>query len=311
AMLSATGFSQSSTSAPSSLGRMAALVAGALMFLLSPGIVRDQLARKAYSEALACVIRHDPSGFRDALIRADHAAPDSTYASHVLASWLATGQPFGNQPPLADKGVAAIEPLEASLARNPFLEYAHYNLGWLYLESRPEKAERHFLAASLLAPHRIGVHTGLGLARMAQDNPAGAAAAFAAERVNDPRQAFEPIFREPALADIANRTDTLARDFLRAEAKAGRIDMEQADAVLAIWSDRSLHSVPTGQPFRRVRPGYGVLMGFPEGRPPADVNLMAAPALPAAINASLPNPGWVNGELLQKLSLAGVPRKSP
>ncbi|MBP7141147.1 MAG: O-antigen ligase family protein [Opitutaceae bacterium] len=311
AMLGATGFSPTAPTAPTSIGRAAASIALVLTLLLAPGIARDQLARQAYSEALASVIRRDQQGFREALIRADHLAPDSTYPSHVLASWLATGLPFGNEPPLADKGAAAIPVLEASLTRNPFLEYAHYNLGWLYLESRPETAEKHFLAASLLAPHRIGVHTGLALARMARENPAGAAAAFAAERVNDPRQAFEPLFREPALSDIASRTDTLARNFLRAQARAGHIDGRRADAVLAAWSDTSLHNIPTGQPLRRVRPGYGVLMGFPEGRPPADVNLMASPGLPPAINASLPKPGWVNGELLLKLALGEAPPTSP
>lgn len=311
AMLGATGFSQTPAGTPSSIGRFAAFAAGALLLLLSPGIFRDQLARQAYSDALTCVAHRDPSGFREALMRADRAVPDATYPSHVLASWLATGQPFGNQPPLADKGAAAIKPLEDSLKRNPFLEYAHYNLGWLYLESQPEKAEKHFLAAALLAPHRIGVHTGLGLARMARDNAAGAAAAFAAERVNDPRQAFEPLFREPALADIAARTDALARDFLRAQAEAGQIDGKRVDSILAAWSDTSLHTVSMASPFRRVRPGYGVLMGFPEGRPPADVNLMATPALPPKINAALPNPGWVKGELLLKLSLGAAPPKSP
>ena len=146
---------------------------------------------------------------------------------------------------------------------------------------------------------------------MARDNPTGAAAAFAAERVNDPRQAFEPLFREPALADIASRTDALARDFLRAQAEAGQIDGNRADTLLAAWSDPNLRSVSMGPPFRRVRPGYGVLMSFPEGRPPADVNLMATPVLPPKINAALPNPGWVNGELLLKLSLGASPQKSP
>ena len=311
AMLGATGFSRTPAGNPSSIGRFAAFATGALLLVLSPGILRDQLARQAYSDALTCVARRDPSGFREALMRADRTVPDATYPSHVLASWLATGQPFGNQPPLADKGAAAIKPLEDSLKRNPFLEYAHYNLGWLYLDNLPEKAEKHFLAAALLAPHRIGVHTGLGLARLARDNPTGAAAAFAAERVNDPRQAFEPLFREPALADIASRTDALARDFLRTQAEAGQIDGKRVDTILAAWSDPNLRSVSMGPPFRRVRPGYGVLMSFPEGRPPADVNLMATPVLPPKINAALPNPGWVNGELLLKLSLGASPQKSP
>ena len=311
AAVGATGFSGETSPPRTGLGRAAAFVALASALLLTAGTYRDQVARKAFSNALTCVVHQDPSGFRNALLRADKAVPDSTYASHVLASWLATGQPFTNQPPLADKGAAAIPPLEASLVRNPFLEYAHYNLGWLQLENNPAKAERHFLAAALLAPHRIGVHLGIGLARIAQGNATGAAAAFAAEQANDPRQAFQPLFREPSLAGISSQATRLAENFLSAQAKAGHLDAGRVDDILAIWHDESLRSVAMGKPFRRVRPGYGVLMGFPGGRPPADVNVMSTPALTSAIEARLPKPGWINGELLLKLALDDASLKKP
>ena len=290
-------------SAPSAFRIVVPLAVAALALLLAGGVYRDQVARRAYSEALDHVVRRDPAGFQAALQRADRAVPDATYASHVLASWLATGQPFSHQPPLADNGAAAIVPLEASLLRNPFLEYAHYNLGWLYLAAQPAKAEKHFLSAALLAPHRIGVHLGLGLARMAQNNLAGAATAFAAEWVNDPRQAFGPLFREPALAELIQKTAALAQDFLRNQIQAGHLDSRQVDEVVATWHREDLRHVAAGTPFRRARPGYGVLMGFPEGRPPADVNVMTTPQLPPAVQASLPRPGWVNGERLLALSL--------
>lgn len=279
------------------------LTVAALALLLADGVFRDQMARRAYSEALDSVVRRDPAGFQSALQRAGQAVPDATYASHLLASWLATGQPFSQQPPQGDNGTAAIAPLEASLLRNPFLEYAHYNLGWLYLAAQPAKAEKHFLSAARLAPHRIGVHLGLGLTRMAQNDPSGAAAAFAAEWVNDPRQAFDPLFREAALEELTRAARGLAEDFLGSQVRAGHLDSRQVDAVVAIWRRDDLRSAATGAPFRRVRPGYGVLMGFPEGRPPADVNVMTAPQLPPAIQASLPRPGWVNGERLLALTL--------
>lgn len=309
--LGAIGFPRVDPPAPSLARTLLPLAVAALAIPLAGGVLQDQLARRAYSEALDCVARGDPAGFQAALRRADRAMPDATYPSHVLASWMATGQPFSPQQSSAGHEASAIALLEASLLRNPFLEYAHYNLGWLHLGTQPAEAERHFVAAARLAPHRIGVHLGMGLARMALKSPAGTVAAFAAEWVNDPRQAFDPIFREPELATLHQSIAARARDFLRDQVNHGHLDGRRVDQVLAAWNREDLRNIPAGAPFRRVRPGYGVLMGFPEGRPPADMNIMAAPQLPPEIQSSLPRPGWINGERLLTLSLGEMGTEAP
>ena len=296
---------------PETGGRLRAGLAGILLlgFLtLIPLALQDQRARWLHSRAMDAAARGDAAGYSDRLAEAITILPDATYLAHLRASLLSTGQPFSGSPPQGGPA-AAVGLLESTLRINPFLEYAHYNLGWLLLGSRPADAERHFREAARLAPHRVGVHLGLGLARASQGNAAGAVRAFAAERVNAPEQAFASLFREPGLTDVAKDVQQRATEFLQASATGGHLPATAVATVLSTWENVSAAQVTEGPPFRRVRPGYGVLMGFPEGRPPADVNPMTALTLPKESAQSLPKPGWVPGRLLLELSLGQDPAK--
>lgn len=286
--------------------RGAAVLAGVALLALVPGVWREQQARHQHSLALDAAGARDADGYRHHLAAASALLPAATYLDHLLAGQLATGEPFGG--PVTPAGLArAADLLVGTLNRNPSLEYAHYNLGWLRLDGRPAEAERHFAAAARLAPHRIGVHLGLGLARAAQGDTPSAVRAFAAERVNAPDQAFASLFRDPSLAALAREVEGAATAFLREARQAGTLPAPAVDAVLAAWAGVTPEQVQESVPFRRVRPGYGLLMGFPEGRPPADVNPMTVLRLPPAIARTLPSPGWVPGRRLLELSLRPGP----
>ena len=77
-----------------------------------------------------------------------------------------------------------------------------------------------------------------------------------------------------------------------------------AEAVREVWTSLAPSDVTFGAPYLRVRPGYGLLMGFPEGRPPADVAPLYPVVLPESARARLPSPGWGSGRAL--LGWAGV-----
>jgi tetratricopeptide (TPR) repeat protein len=96
---------------------------------------------------------------------------------------------LARDPAHHDKAVAL---LKESLVLNPDQEIAHFNLGWLLLVSDPAGAEHHFLAAARLVPDKGGVYFGLGLSRLNQARPAGAALAFALECLNEPRFLASP-----------------------------------------------------------------------------------------------------------------------
>ncbi|HYP17216.1 MAG TPA: hypothetical protein VEQ65_08390, partial [Opitutus sp.] len=60
---------------------------------------------------------------------------------------------------------------------------------------------------------------------------------------------------------------------------------------------------PSGALFRRVRPGYGVLMGHPDGPPPVDFNVQSEVRVPAEAARHCPAKGWLGaGFLLEFIS---------
>lgn len=298
---------------PSRWGPPLLLGAGMLTLIL-PQVIRDQIARRHHAAALDAVATGDPARFLTEIRTASQALPDAPYLLHVEAGYLATGRPFAaatGRPDAAPPtgGLAQAERLLlASLRANPFLEYAEYNLGWLRLPTSPVDAERHFAAAARLAPHRIGVYLGLGLARAAQGNADGAITALALERINAPVEAFSPLFRDATFAVLTPEINARARTLL-AEGKAdGRLPADAVVAVLDVWTSLPPTDVAFGAAYHRVRPGYGLLMGFPEGRPPADVVPMYPVLLPEPARSRLPAAGWVPGGTL--LEWAGIPREA-
>lgn len=287
------------------------LGAGLLVFIL-PGVARDQTAHRHHAAAVEAAADGDAPRFLAEIQAAAEALPDAPYLRHLEAGYLATGQPLRAAPPRA--GAAAAPPeggparaaqlLQDSLAVNPFLEYAEYNLGWLRLADDPAAAARHFAAAARLAPHRVGVYLGLGLARAAQGDAAGAITAFSVERINAPSEAFSPLFREPAFATLESDVAARARSLVAQGREEGQLDATAADAVREVWTSLAPSAVAFGAPYLRVRPGYGLLMGFPEGRPPADVAPLYPVVLPESARARLPSPGWASGR--QLLGWAGI-----
>jgi len=92
--------------------------------------------------------------------------------------------------------------LQEALARNPDQEYAHFNLGWLLLNTDPVEAERHFLAAANLVPDKGGVYLGLGLSRLARHDLPKAVRALALEWLNDPLALASPLWEKPPLSGL-------------------------------------------------------------------------------------------------------------
>ncbi len=245
----------------------------------------DLAARRAYSKALDLVEVNDPAGYAAGLRKAVELAPADPYYAHQLAAYLATGHPFPADPtPRAPAEARTL--LERTLITNPDLEYAHYNLGWLLIVDEPATAAHHFENAIRLAPQRSTVFFGLGLARLNQNDLAGATRAFAAEWLLNPAFAWSPMWRQPPF------------DSLRPQILA------QASAVARLHGQDPwfrLDSIPnatTGPAYRRLRSGYGVLMGHPEKPAPVDFNIQAKTILPTELLDQVPPQGWLTGKSL-------------
>lgn len=263
--------------------RIVAICLGALLLVPAiMGTARDLAARSAFADALDHASANDADNYVASLHQATGFAPEDPYYAHLLAAYLVTGHPFPEAHTTSPQ--EAIVLLERTLAANPDLEYAHYNLGWLLLDSAPAAAATHFLNSAHLAPQRGAVYLGLGLARIRLNDTDGAVRAFAAEWLLDPVTAWSPIWNQPPLDALRPRIRALASETVRTRS----IDP---------WADLDTPA-RAGTPYRRLRTGYGVLMGHPDGPPPVDFNIQTKAILPVELRDRVPAFGWFPGQAL-------------
>ena len=266
--------------------------------LLVPALLAtgyDLAARRAYTQALDQLEVNNPAGYAAGLRKATALAPADPYYAHQLSAYLATGHPFPSDPtPRAPAETRAL--LERTLTTNPDLEYAHYNLGWLLVVSEPATAARHFESAARLAPQRGAVYFGLGLARLNQNDPDGATRAFATEWLLNPAFAWAPLWRQAPFAALQPQ--------ILAQASA---------AVAGLRKENPWHELETapaatiGPAYRRLRTGYGVLMGHPENPSPVDFNIQSQTILPAELIDRVPAQGWLPGKTLLEFTALRIP----
>ena len=150
-------------------------------------------------------------------------APYDPYYRHQLAGRLLEQRDqTKDKTEFARLTTQASSQLELSLAAGCLQEFAHFNLGWLALETgEPARAVPHFIATLQEAPHRGGVYLGLGLALLGAGNENAALRAFALEWINDPVAFTIPLWEQPELAPLRPRIVREA-DALLAELGATR-----------------------------------------------------------------------------------------
>lgn len=270
--------------APANLRRLPAVLGVLLLLPVLYAAGRDLAARREFDDALANLGDNDHNGYVAGLRRAASLAPSDAYYAHLLAAHLATGHPFPDTRDASPEEAVIL--LRETLSANPDLEYAHYNLGWLLLGTEPQTSARHFREAARLAPQRGSVYLGLGLARIRLNDTAGAVRAFATEWLLDPDAAWSPVWSQPPLDALRSRIH--AEALKTALPRNGGTDP---------WSSLAA-TIPAGVPYRRVRTGYGVLMGHPEGAPPVDFPVLIRADLPSDLRAQLPAFGWLDGGTL-------------
>lgn len=199
-------------------------------FSLAAGIIllgplfltgRDLLARFAYDQSLILFEDERPVEALEYLETAAQRAPYDPYYRHQLAGRLLEQRTHAkDNAELAKLTAAATAQLEQSLRAGCLQEYAHFNLGWLALEStEPARAIPHFLATVQEAPHRGGAYFGLGVALRASGNEAAAIRAFALEWIADPVAFTAPFWESPNIAPLRPKI-SLEADTIIAELAA-------------------------------------------------------------------------------------------
>lgn len=184
---------------------------------------RDLMARYSYDQSLTLYDDGRPAEGMQFLETAAERAPYDPYYRHQLAGRLLEQRTQSLEPDKqAQLTAAAVSQLEQSLEAGCLQEFAHFNLGWLSLESnRPAVAISHFLAALQDAPHRGGAYFGLGLALRARGDEPAAIRAFALEWINDPVAFTASVWEWPDFAPLRPKIIREA-DALLAELPANR-----------------------------------------------------------------------------------------
>lgn len=199
----------------------------------------------------------------------------------------------------------AIALLQESLALNPAQEIAHFNLGWLLVVRDPPAAEQHFRAAAHLVPDKGGVYFGLGLTRLNQGDPPGAANALALECLNDPAFLGSPWWRDPAIAALRDPARTAYARLLADATRTLPADSWPARQAGLLAGLAPRLGEPTAGPervFRRERTGYPVLMRNHDLAPPQDLFVVREdPGFPGTVDFPLPPKGWLPSPRLLKL----------
>ena len=195
---------------------------------------RDLLARLAYHQSLILFEAGRTDEGKLYLETAAERAPYDPYYRHQLAGRLLEqrthSQDKSEQSRLTTQ---TISELERSLAAGCLQEFAHFNLGWLALETdEPARATPHFLATVHEAPHRGGAYLGLGFALQGSGHEAAAIRAYALEWINDPAQITTPLWEWPDFAPLRPRilheADALLTELAR--------DHPTAHYVREIWN---------------------------------------------------------------------------
>lgn len=210
-----------------SRGRAVATIVGGTALAAFPAmaLLNDLRARQTYDEGIAAWERGASAEF---VARMDQAASiaryDAFYPQQAAGELM---RRYEAQRTTASYRAQAIERLQASLRTQAHEEFAHYNLGWLRLESgEPALAAPHFVAAARLVPDRSGVYFGLGLALQQQGRTRDALRAFALEWLSDPRHCTSPAWEVPALAalypEVRNETLRLLADLAKSDATAAK-----------------------------------------------------------------------------------------
>jgi tetratricopeptide (TPR) repeat protein len=191
---------------PLSMGRRVGLAAGVVAIVGSSllWLGRDLRARFFYDRGLDALGSERSADFVAALETATHFTPHDPYFQHQIVGWLLETRSRVTHPADQERLTRdAVARLKKSLATGAFEEFAHFNLGWLFLDlGEPAAAIPHFTAAARLVPDKGGVYFGLGLALQATGRREDAVRAFALEEINDPRSVTSPAWELPKLGTL-------------------------------------------------------------------------------------------------------------
>jgi O-antigen ligase len=294
---------------------VATMIAVVVWLFLVVWTQRGPLAERArFSAAIDALERSDFAKFRSLAITGEGSSPPSDAILNSTALVLADPSAYRIKAP--SESATAIDLLRVSIARNPDQEIAHFNLGWLLLNSDPAAAAQHFREAARLVPDKGGVYLGLSSALLAQGEIDQARIALAAEMVSDPAFCASPLWSTPTFTRARAGTLLIAADLLDSiapdDARAHRVaslfrwlagDDSQPAPAADLTREVFTPPIENAVGSRRQRTGYPLLMRNADMPTPVDLFTFADdPETRRKLAPLFPPKGWLTGPQLRKLT---------
>ncbi|CAN5682247.1 O-antigen ligase family protein [soil metagenome] len=155
------------------------------------------------SQGFTRLAQADTAGFVDKLEDAHRLAPWEPYYPYQLG-WNLGGRAYLTSDVRQREMLQALstEWLEKAIAISPYQEFGYSNLGWLLVNTQPERAVAAFSQAAQLVPSKKGSFFALGYALLQSNRLDLAIEAITLELLRNPLLLTSPIWRSPELEAI-------------------------------------------------------------------------------------------------------------
>ncbi len=199
-------------------------------------------ARSGVRAALVAFQNNDGQAFLTSIDETEKWSSSEPYFYNYLG-WLAAEARHRGQFLLLEKIFfdRAYGFWESSLALYEVQEFCHYNLGWLNLDSDPERSAYHFRRAAEINPGKRGVYFGLALALKKTGLADAALNALALECLSQPQFATLILWKAPNFSAVLPGVKTRLWEYYSTVDRQGNLSaknrqsLSEAEALTQWW----------------------------------------------------------------------------
>ena len=155
------------------------------------------------SQGFLALQQDDFASFVTYLTKAHELAAWEPYYPYQLA-WNLGELAYKSEDPQQQEALRqeSVEWFEKAIALSPNREFGYSNLGWLLVNTEPEKATDAFSKAAQLVPAKNGIYFALGYSLLKQGNPELATQAMVIALMHQPVLLTSPVWRSGELAEF-------------------------------------------------------------------------------------------------------------
>lgn len=196
------------------------------------------------SQGFLALQQDDFASFVTYLTKAHELADWEPYYPYQLA-WNLGELAYKSEDPQQQEALRqeSVGWFEKAIALSPHQEFGYSNLGWLLVNTEPERATDAFSKAAQLVPAKNGVYFALGYSLLKQDNPELATQAMVIALMRQPVLLTSPVWRSGELTELypqvisrfEKRLSTLEKS---EESKSSKSNLYQLIGMVHWWKGK-------------------------------------------------------------------------